>query len=190
LESSGRGANTFLALLRGINVGGRNKVPMAKLRESFEDLGYRNVRTFIASGNVIFESDNETDALTEEIQGALPEKFTLDDSFKVLVLTAGQLQQVIDQAPTGFGTDPRKYRYYVYFLMGISPLDAFKAFEVREGIDRIWQGGEVNYSRQLLAKLTRSRINKIASTPAYQSITIRSWNTATSLLELIGHTER
>ena len=65
----------YLALLRGINVGGKNKVPMAELRASFEELGYQNVQTYIASGNVIFTSDKSSAELTEEIQEALPKKF-------------------------------------------------------------------------------------------------------------------
>ena len=67
----------YLALLRGINVGGKNKVPMAELKACFEELGCENVRTYIASGNVMFASDKGSAELTEEIQEALPAKFRL-----------------------------------------------------------------------------------------------------------------
>ena len=50
---------TYLVLLRGINVGGKNKVPMARLRELLEELGYSDVSTYIASGNVILSSDSQ-----------------------------------------------------------------------------------------------------------------------------------
>lgn len=67
----------YLALLRGINVGGKNKVPMAELKACFEELGCENVRTYIASGNVMFESNKSSAELTEEIQEALPKKFKI-----------------------------------------------------------------------------------------------------------------
>jgi uncharacterized protein (DUF1697 family) len=90
----------YLALLRGINVGGKNKVPMAELKACFEELGCENVRTYIASGNVMFESSMSSAELTEEIQEALPTKFRLDSELiKILVLSRDQLQKVIDQAP-------------------------------------------------------------------------------------------
>ena len=54
----------YLALLRGINVGGKNKVPMAELKACFEELGCKNVRTYIASGNVMFESNKSSAELT------------------------------------------------------------------------------------------------------------------------------
>jgi uncharacterized protein (DUF1697 family) len=91
----------YLALLRGINVGGKNKVTMAELKACFEELGCENVRTYIASGNVMFESNKSSAELTEEIQEALPKKFKLDSELiKILVLSRDQLQKVIDQAPT------------------------------------------------------------------------------------------
>jgi hypothetical protein len=63
----------YLALLRGINVGGKNKVPMAELKACFEELGCENVRTYIASGNVIFESGKSSAELAEaRMTGGLP----------------------------------------------------------------------------------------------------------------------
>ena len=65
-------STAYLALLRGINVGGKNKVPMVELKACFEELGYKNVQTYIASGNVIFESPKSSADLSEEIQETLP----------------------------------------------------------------------------------------------------------------------
>jgi uncharacterized protein (DUF1697 family) len=109
----------YLALLRGINVGGKNKVPMAELKACFEELGCENVRTYIASGNVMFESNIGSAELTEELQEALPANFKLGELVRILVLSRDQLQKVIDQAPKGFGTEPGKYHSDAIFLMGI-----------------------------------------------------------------------
>src|SRR5262245_47437926 len=112
--------NTYLILLRGINVGGKNKVPMAGLKKCLEALGCSNVLTYIASGNVILESDKRAAKLKSQIEAALPETFKLDNELiKVLVLTQVQLQTVINNKPKGFGEQPEKYHSDAIFLMGI-----------------------------------------------------------------------
>jgi uncharacterized protein (DUF1697 family) len=181
----------YLALLRGINVGGKNRVPMAELKTCFEELGCEDVRTYIASGNVLFQSDKSSAELTEEIQEALPKKFKLDSELiKVLVLSRDQLQKVVDQAPKGFGTEPGKYHSDAIFLMGIPSDEAIKIFNPREGVDKIWQGDLAVYSQRLSAQRTRSRLSKMMSSPLYKQMTIRSWITTTRLLELMNGMER
>jgi uncharacterized protein (DUF1697 family) len=68
--------------------------------------------------------------------------------------------------------------------MGISAAEAMKVFDPREGVDTVWPGNGVIYSQRLSAKRTKSRLSKMVGTPAYKSMTIRSWNTTTKLLEL------
>jgi uncharacterized protein (DUF1697 family) len=178
---------SYLALLRGVNVGGKNKVPMADLKRAFEGLGYSNVRTYIASGNVMCQSSKKAEQLTDEIERLLAGEFDLTVSrARVLVLTDEQMQQVVDQAPEGFGAEPGTYRYYVYFLMGIPPGEALAAFELKPEVDAVWTGARAIYSRQLLSRLTQSRINKIASSQVYKSMTIRNWNTTTTLCKLMS----
>ena len=180
----------FVALLRGINVGGKNKVPMAELRSCLEELGCKNVQTYIASGNVIFESKKSAATLTDEIQQALPKKFKLDSELiTILVLSEEQLKKVIHQAPKGFGTEPGKYHSDAIFLMGISAEEAFKAFNPREGVDKIWQGDLAIYSQRLSAQRTKSRLSKIMSSPLYKQMTIRNWATTIKLLELLTATK-
>jgi uncharacterized protein (DUF1697 family) len=181
----------YLALLRGINVGGKNKVPMAELKACFEELGYENVKTYIASGNVIFESNKTSAELTGEIQEVLPRKFALDSGpIKTLVLSHDQLQEVIDQAPRSFGTEPDKYHSDAIFLMGIPSDEAIKIFNPREGIDEVWQGDYAIYSQRLSAQRTKSRLSRIMSSPLYKQMTIRSWATTARLLELMNAIER
>jgi uncharacterized protein (DUF1697 family) len=181
----------YLALLRGINVGGKNNVPMAELKTCLEELGCENVQTYIASGNVIFESKKSSAELTEQIQETLPRKFKLDSELiKVLVLSRAQLQQVIDQAPEGFGTDPGTYHSDAIFLMGIPSDEAIKIFNPREGVDKVWRGDLAIYSQRLSAQRTRSRLSKIMSSPLYKEMTIRSWATTARLLALMNAGER
>jgi uncharacterized protein (DUF1697 family) len=175
---------TYLVLLRGINVGGKNKVPMAPLRELLEELGYRDVSTYIASGNVILRSPRRPAAIKREIEEALPKRFRLDtDLVAVRVMTHAELRAVVERKPKGFGDQPDRYHSDAIFLIGGDAETAMEVFDPRPGVDRVWPGDGVIYSERLSAERTRSRLSKIVGTPAYRSMTIRSWSTAQALLE-------
>jgi uncharacterized protein (DUF1697 family) len=178
--------NIYVILIRGINVGGKNKVSMTSLRKCLEERGFSNVSTYIASGNVILESGKRPDEIKAQIEAALPESFKLDSELiNVLVLTRNQLQAVIDNKPKGFGEQPEKYHSDAIFLMGIDSAQAMPVFDPREGVDNVWPGDGVIYSQRLSAQRTKSRLSKIVGTPVYQSMTIRSWNTTTKLLKIL-----
>jgi uncharacterized protein (DUF1697 family) len=178
--------NTYVILLRGINVGGKNKVSMADLSKYLNELGYCNVLTYIASGNVFLQSDKRPNEIQDQIETLLPEHFALDtEVIKVLVLTRNQLQAIIDNKPKGFGEQPEKYHSDAIFLMGIDSAQALPVFNPREGVDQVWPGDGVIYSQRLSSERTKSRLGKIVGTPAYQFMTIRNWTTATKLLELL-----
>jgi len=178
--------NTYAVLIRGINVGGKNKVPMKELRQLLEELGFSNVTTYIASGNVVLTTDKRVDDIKDQIEKALPGSFKLDrELIKVLVLTHDQLQAVIDHKPSGFGEQPDVYHSDSIFLIGIDSAEAMPVFDPKEGVDKVWPGKGVVYSQRLSAQRTKSRLSKIASTPTYQSMTIRNWNTTVKLLEIM-----
>lgn len=179
--------NTYVILLRGINVGGKNKIPMADLRKCLEEQGFSNVSTYIASGNVILQSDKHADEIRAQIEEALPESFELDSELiKVLVLSREQFQAVIDNKPEGFGEQPETYHSDAIFLMDTDSDSAMFVFDPREGVDKVWPGDGVIYSQRVSSLRTKSRLSKIASTPFYKSMTIRSWNTTMKLLEILG----
>jgi uncharacterized protein (DUF1697 family) len=174
----------YLLLLRGINVGGRNKVPMAALRELLESHGHTKVSTYIASGNVILSSDQSAATIKRELEADLPQTFKLDSELiGVLVLRLTQLRAVVRKRPKGFGDRPDTYNSDVVFLMGIDASTAMEVFDPRPGVDKVWPGPGVIYSQRLSAQRTKSRLGKIVGTPAYKSMTIRSWATTMALLE-------
>ena len=174
----------YVALLRGINVGGKNLVPMARLRELLGELGYADVATYIASGNVILSSDRSAATIKRELEAALPKTFKLDSELvAVLVLTRAQLQAIVRNRPKGFGDKPDTYHSDAVFLMGIDAPTAMKVFDPRPGVDAVWPGKGVIYSQRRSAQRTKSRLGKIVGTPAYRSMTIRSWQTTLALLE-------
>jgi uncharacterized protein (DUF1697 family) len=177
---------SYLVLLRGINVGGRNRVPMAQLRELLEDLGFEDVSTYIASGNVLLRSDLPAGEVRRCIEAALPAAFRLDsDLISVLVLTHAELRAAIDRRPAGFGEDPETYLCDVIFLIELDVASALTVFNPRPGVDRVWPGDGVIYSERLSAERTKSRLNRIMGSPAYRQMTVRSWKTAVALLALL-----
>jgi uncharacterized protein (DUF1697 family) len=101
-----------VALLRGINVGGKNLVPMAALREAFVDAGFEDVSTYIASGNVLFSSTRPAAQLEREIEAAIETRFGRE--LVVVVRSQRQLRAVVDEAPKDFlaleGTHHRSRR--------------------------------------------------------------------------------
>lgn len=177
---------TYLVLLRGVNVGGKNPVSMAALKKCLEAEGFEDVSTYIASGNVIVTSKKTPKAVQAQIEKLLPKKFKLhSELIKVLVLSRAQLQAVVSKKPKGFGSQPTKYHSDAIFMMDTTVAKAMATFSPKEGVDRVWPGKGVIYSQRLSAKRTQSRLGKIVGTPAYKSMTIRSWNTTTKLLEIL-----
>lgn len=178
----------FVILIRGINVGGKNNVSMAELKKCLETLGFSNVLTYIASGNVILQTDRSVDEVKAQIEKALPMNFKLDSKpIKVLVLSADQLKSIIKNKPKGFGEQPDKYHSDVVFLMGIDITQAMAVFNPKPGVDVVWPSEAAIYSQRLSALRTKSHLSRIVDTPAYQSMTIRTWGTAIKLLELVNN---
>jgi uncharacterized protein (DUF1697 family) len=178
--------HTYVVLLRGINVGGKNKVPMAELKKCLEELSFSNVLTYIASGNVILQSSKNAAEIKTQIETILPKTFKLDSELiKVLVLDGVQLQAVVDNKPENFGGQPEMYYSDAIFLMDVSADEAMKIFNPREGVDKVWAGNGVIYSQRLSAQRTKSRLSTMMISPLYKSMTIRSWNTTMKLLDLV-----
>lgn len=175
---------TYLVLLRGINVGGRNTMPMAPLRELLGELGFANVSTYIASGNVILGSERAPGEIKRQIESALPTRFQLDsDLIAVHVLAHAELRSVVDHKPKGFGEQPGTYHSDAFFLIGMDAATAMAAFDPHPEIDRVWPGDGVVYAQRLSAQRTRSRLSKVIGSPLYRSMTVRSWSTTLALLE-------
>mgnify|MGYP001548231431 FL=1 len=175
---------TWLALLRGINVGGRNRIRMSDLAACFEEAGYTDVRTYIQSGNVIFRARGERPALTVTIERMLADAFDYDATVELRDLAA--MRSVVEQAPPGFGSEPDVYRYDVLFLL--PPLAADEVLEAltpKAGVDIAWPGPGVVYHSRLIARASQSGLTRIVAHPFYRRMTVRNWNTTSRLLALM-----
>jgi uncharacterized protein (DUF1697 family) len=177
----------FVALLRGINVGGKNAVPMPALKACFEDAGFEDVTTYIQSGNVVFDTPSSSQTeLTRRIEGMLRKTFAHYDA-SVVLRSRSQMRSIVDRAPKGFGTEPSKYRYDVIFLKPpVTAKTAMKSLSMKEDVDRGWAANGVLYFSRLTSRATQSRLNRVVSLPIYQQMTIRNWNTTTKLAELVN----
>jgi uncharacterized protein (DUF1697 family) len=175
----------YVALLRGINVGGKNLIPMAELTSCLAALRLADVRTYIQSGNVLFGAKAADRArLTRRIEAALSATFGYEAS--VVVRSREELGRIVADAPRGFGTRPGTYRDDVIFLK--EPLTADEALEsvtTKPGVDRATAGPGVLYFSRLAARASQSRLTRITGTPVYKRMTIRNWNTTTALLRLL-----
>ena len=175
----------YLALLRGINVGGKNIIKMADLKACFEDMGFSDVTTYIQSGNVLFQSaEKDKVKLTNKMEKALSERFSYKS--RLVVVAQKELKKAVEKAPKGFGKDLSKYRYDVIFLKEpLTAKEAMKNVRTREGVDNVFSGRQVLYFSRLTSRATQSYLTKIITMPMYQNMTIRNWNTTIKLLALM-----
>ena len=143
-------------------------------------------RTTVLLGAVVLAAALTFEAHSAPDEAALPKAFKLDaELIRVAVLSAAELEAIVKKRPRGFGGEPSKYHSDAIFLMGIDADEAMAAFSPRDGVDRVWPGDGVIYSQRLSAARTKSRLNRIMTSPHYKAMTIRSWQTTLALLELL-----
>jgi uncharacterized protein (DUF1697 family) len=176
----------YVALLRGINVGGSNLIRMAALKACFEAEGFRQVTTYIQSGNVLFTASRPNQrTLTGQIEKALSRSFAYHS--RVVVRSFQQMKATVEKAPKGFGRQPTAYRYDVIFLRDpLTPDEAMKSVTTNPDVDRVFTGDGVLYFSRLISRAAQSRLSRVVGTPAYQNMTIRNWNTTAKLLDLMN----
>ena len=172
----------YAAFLRGINVGGRNKVPMAELRALLSELGYADLATHLQSGNAVFSSRASAGDLEQEIAEAVAGKFGV--SCAVMVRNGRELATAVIGSP--LGAEPENpSRYFVAFL---SEPPAPSALEALDGVslepDALWVRGREAYlwcpAGAAETKLTNAALEKRLGVPA----TARNWNTVTRLASM------
>jgi len=175
----------YIALLRGINVGGHNIIKMAELKSYFEEIGFTKVSTYIQSGNVIFESpEYDLLKLSRKIEAALSTEFEYKST--VVILPFEILKSVVENAPETFGDITSDYKYDVIFIKEPYKADDIIDFiPLKNGVDKAIVGDHTIYILRTVKNLSQSFIKRIASKPVYKYITIRNWKTTTKLLSLM-----
>ncbi len=170
---------TYIAFLRGINVGGQKKIKMVDLRELFESLGFQNVQSYIQSGNVVFTSEGEVFA--SKIEKAILDSYGWE--VPVFVRTPSEIEDVLSQCPFD---DDKKVKSYFSLLYTVPSQENI---EIASQIS--YPNEEFHISPQCIyfycstgygkAKLSNNWFEKKLGVPA----TARNYRTLTKILELV-----
>ena len=180
---------TYVAFLRGVNVGGKSIVSMAAIKEALIAIGLSDVRTYINSGNVIF-STRATDAqrLAARIEKALEQHTGM--AIKLIVMDHRNLKRMIDAIPRDW-VDDKTMRTYVLLLWNeLDDRGILDRLPSKPGVDELMYTPGAVVWRVDRENVGKSQMNRIVGTPLYKKITIRSANTMRKLNELTATPSR
>jgi len=172
-----------LALLRGINVSGQKLLKMEDLRKLLGDAGFKNVRTYIQSGNVFVESSHPDTKVAQEIKSLIAAKYGFDVG--ILMLWQEKLQSAVDGNPFLREQSPDPKKNYVAFLSEKPSAENIKRLEAFDfGADRWILKGEILYLRYDQGAGTTKLTNAAIENKLKVTSTSRNWNTTLKLLEM------
>lgn len=176
---------SYLALLRGVNVGGNNMIKMAELKAALEADGFSDVRTYIQSGNVLFMSDKkDTGTLAEHVKKSIAKHFAIDVG--VAVFSKAEWQKVVHGAPAWWGKDVTWKHNLLAMLQPYDMKQVVAAYgELKPDIEMLLAGEGVLYQSMSFKMFGRTTAGRLAANPIYKQMTIRNYNTATKLLTLM-----
>jgi uncharacterized protein (DUF1697 family) len=173
----------YVALLRGINVGGKTKVEMAKLKATFEVLGCTDVLTYINSGNVIFRDDRSANELVPLIEKSILADFDLP--VPVVLRDSANIQKLCQEIPQEWTNDSEQRTDVIFLWNNIDDKDILKKIIIKPAIEnvRYIDGALVwNIGRQ---NVTKGGGIKLIKTDLYKHLTIRNINTVRKLKEIM-----
>lgn len=176
--------NLFVALLRGVNVGGNNMISMSSLKQSFETIGFTHVVTYINSGNIIFNA-KESDArkLEQKIERMLVKDYELNS--KVVVRSLLEMEKLVQSLPREWSGDS-SWRYNVIFLRHtIDSEDILAELPANSEVEQVvYRPGTLLWSTHV-DQISRSQMAKLSSRKLSQEMTVRNLNTTKKLCELM-----
>lgn len=176
----------YILLLRGINVGGKNKVVMAEIREQLASLGYENVRSYINSGNLFFESDSEYRDILRDVQKMLTDNYNFN--MPIVLLSKDQFDEEYAQLPEWW--DELFARQDILFYT--DQVDKQQVEEFVEGLDLGDEVVHIGNRACYWGKYDESSYLKTAyqkhllKAPFYKGITIRNRKTFEKIHELLN----
>ena len=178
--------NRYIALLRGINRSGKNKISMSELKMGFAELGFTEITTYLNSGNVIFSSTvQDIKILTNKIQFMITDIF--DMAVPVFIILQDELKELLNYAPDWWGTDHKERYDNLIFLM---PPLSYEAFYDEIGDPETGYENVYHYNNVIFWSFSRNDYqktnwwSKTASSGISGRITIRTANTVRKIVEL------
>ncbi|MFV0393163.1 MAG: DUF1697 domain-containing protein [Coprobacillaceae bacterium] len=176
---------TYIALLRGINVGGKNKVSMPILKAAFEEIGFLDVVTYINSGNIIFSSKiKDKKELIRKCEAIIIDKFMLQ--VPVTVVSARELSDTLNNTPDWWDSDKEAVNYAIFVIAPTTIEEVFASVgDIKPEYEQIDSYGNVIFWTTSRESFSKARWSKIASSSVNNHVTIRNANTVKKLLSLI-----
>lgn len=180
---------TYVALLRGINVGGRNIIKMSDLRTTFEQLGFCDVRTFIQSGNVVFRSPTKSHGdLEQTIESALAKRHRY--VAKIVLRSLAEYEAMLKAFPTGWGSNAEQKHNVLFLRPAIDSAGLIDELAPKPDIEQVrYIPGALLWSADM-ATASRSAMLKLSGKAHYQEMTIRNLTTTGKLLELMQEVDQ
>lgn len=176
----------YVALLRGINVGGNNKVAMSELRQVFEQTGLTNVRTYINSGNVLFETSRQPVKLTKLLEAALEKRFGF--TVKVLLRSQANINKIAETLPDTWQNNTETKCDVLFLWDSVDSPDIVRTLPLKPDIDKvIYADGAILWCVER-SLVTRSGLLRIVGTDFYKQVTIRNCNTVRKLQQMLINT--
>lgn len=171
----------FIALLRGINVGGNQKIEMKKLKALFESQGFTNVSTYINSGNIFFDSNESPEILQKKIVASIKKEFGFD--VPTLVKTKEEIKIIAAAIPKIWLNDTEQRTDVAYLFKEIDSKDTVDLLPIKKELINVrYAKGAIIWNVQR-KNVTKSRLAKIISHKLYKFMTLRNVNTARFLAE-------
>ena len=167
----------YIALLRGINVGGKNKVDMKSLKSTFEEAGMEDVSTYINSGNIIFRSKlNSTQKIADKLEASIEKDFGF--AVKVLVLSKSYIKKLEEALPDEWVNDRNIMKCDVMFIWSnFDKPEVMDILDIREGVDNVvYQQGAIFWQVDK-DNIGKSRLTKLIGSELYKNMTVRNVNT-------------
>jgi uncharacterized protein (DUF1697 family) len=177
-------ARIFVALLRGVNVGGKNMIRMSSLKESFQRMGFGDVATYINSGNIIFKTqEGDARKLERSVEGMLSGEYGLE--CKVVVRSLPEMADLVKGLPEDWDGDGR-WKYNVIFLRhSIDSEHILDGLKPEGDFERIvYRPGTLLWSARI-SEMSRTALHKLPSRKLSQEMTVRNTNTTRKLYELM-----
>ena len=176
--------NVFVALLRGVNVGGKNNLSMSALKANLSKAGFADVATYINSGNVLFtSSEADPRKLEEKIERLLASGHKLE--CKVVVRSIVEMKKLVQSLPPSWRGDEEWAHNVMFLRRSIDSKDVLKELAPKPDIEKVlYRPGAVLWSARR-SDIQKSAINKISSRKIFQDMTVRNPNTTRKLYELM-----
>ena len=175
----------YLALLRGINVGGKNTISMAELKKTFEKAGFSDVSTYINSGNIIFSyRETEPLKLQKKCSKLIAENFDLD--IKISVIEAGDYAAAFSKPPVWWDKDKESKHNAIFVIAPAKSQEIIRQIgEIKPEYEKLDYKDFVIFWSAPIKTFSKTRLTKYVTTTPCEEITVRNSNTAKKLLALL-----